>query len=197
MAQSEPVVRAAIGPVVSREPAAGAPFRQMRYGAHQRLGRAMSPFDPTLPAAPLPTWRTQLRRTAVNAWHWLTHNLRVAFASGEIEGSLPADPAAVRALIRRIRVAMVTTRDRAGALHSEPMEASDRDFDGELWFPARQTAAILDRVRSRAAVQVTYLDNLSNRCVVLDGIARVSGGSGHDAAPTFLRIDIMSADIWE
>ena len=103
----------------------------------------------------------------------------------------------MRALIRRKRVALVTTRDRAGALHSEPMEASDRAFDGEIWFPTRESAAILERVRTRAAVQVTYIDDLSNRCVVLDGIARVCGGTGPDAASPFIRIDIVSADIWE
>jgi hypothetical protein len=136
-------------------------------------------------------------RTVNHARRWLAHNLRIALSSGSTQHDLVHDPVGLRTLIQRTRVALVTTRDRSGALHSEPMEASERDFDGVIWFPASESAAILERVRARAAVQLTYHDTHSNRCVVLDGIARVCDGTGRHATSRFIRVDVVSADAWD
>jgi hypothetical protein len=133
-----------------------------------------------------------------HAWRWLAHNIRIALSTEQpVHHPLVPDPVGLRALIQHTRVALVTTRDRSGALHSEPMEASQRDFDGVIWFPASESAPVLERVRARAAVQLTYHDKHSNRCVVLDGIARVCDGTGRHATNRFIRVDVVSADAWD
>lgn len=194
MAQTEsvtaPVQRKLDAPVPRGQTAARPPAAVV-----QRRIRALELWRPA--SAP-PSLVTQVRATAATAWRWLAHSFRVAMTrTGDLQGSLHADPKALHALIRKTPVAMVTTRDRRGALHSEPMEATDREFDGEIWFATRESAAVLDRIRLRAAVQVTYIDRASNRCVVLDGIGRICAGADRDSARTYVRVDIMSADVWE
>jgi hypothetical protein len=129
---------------------------------------------------------------------WLAHNLRMALFSDQPgRNALVHDPAGVRALIRNARVALLTTRDRDGMLHSEPMEPSERDFDGVIWIPTSESAPVLERVRARGAVQLTYHDKHSNRCVVLDGIARICDGTGRRVMGRFIRVDVVSADAWD
>ena len=41
---------------------------------------------------------------------------------------------ALREAIKDIRIAMLTTFDREGHLHSRPMATIDIQFDGDLWF---------------------------------------------------------------
>ena len=80
-------------------------------------------------------------------------------------------PMALRSLLRDRRVALVTTRDIEGTLHVQPMAASNREFDGALWFATSESAPVLDHVLVCPDVQVTYIDDAANRSLVLDGIA--------------------------
>ncbi len=90
------------------------------------------------------------------------------------------------------------------------MAPTRRLFDGEIWFATPDADPVLDHVRARAPVQVTYLDRETHRSLVLNGIARVCQRATHGAgfsalmprrqtAPpiTFIRVDVMSADVWE
>jgi hypothetical protein len=146
-----------------------------------------------------PSLGTRLRAATERAWRWLARAVRLAvLAPAGGSQALLADPNGVRQLIRDTRFALVTTRDRDGTLHSEPMEASHRTFDGELWFTAPAAAPIVARVRRRAPIQVTYVDANSNRCVVLDGIARIcTDAAARNDTRTFIRVDIVSADAWD
>ena len=45
-----------------------------------------------------------------------------------------SDVQKLRELIKGIRVAMLTTVDSEGCLHSRPMATQDAEFDGTLWF---------------------------------------------------------------
>lgn len=146
-----------------------------------------------------PSLAARVRSATRESWRWLARAVRVAVLSpAGANTSLLADPNGVRQLIRDTRYALVTTRDRQGRLHSEPMEASSRTFDGEIWFTAPATAPIVERVRRRPPIQVTYVDATSNRCVVLDGIARIcSDAAVSDDSRTFIRVDIVSADAWD
>lgn len=76
-------------------------------------------------------------------------------------------------LIRGIRVAMLTTVDGDGELHSRPMATQDVDFDGTLWFftaADSEKAADLER---DARVNVSYADEDRSRYVSLFGSARL------------------------
>jgi general stress protein 26 len=100
-------------------------------------------------------------------------------------------------------------------MHTQPMEAIDREFDGSLWFPTLAEMPAVDHIRACPSIQVTYLDRISDRCLVLDGIASVccdsdladsdwhsqfTARASHDAsnAPAaVIRVDVISADVWE
>ncbi|MEO5798253.1 MAG: pyridoxamine 5'-phosphate oxidase family protein [Gemmatimonadales bacterium] len=147
----------------------------------------------------------------VELGRWAAHAFRVAMWTAPTAGEcLHADPATLRGLIRKSRVALLTTRDRCGKLHTRPMAPTRRLFDGEIWFATPDADPLLDHVRARAPVQVTYLDRETNRSLVLNGVARVCQRATHGAgisammprrqsAPpiTFIRVDVMSADVWE
>jgi general stress protein 26 len=79
----------------------------------------------------------------------------------------------VAELIRGIRVAMLTTVDGDGELHSRPMATQDVDFDGTLWFftaADSEKAADLER---DARVNVSFSDEGKARYVSLFGAARL------------------------
>ncbi|MES2306348.1 MAG: pyridoxamine 5'-phosphate oxidase family protein [Gemmatimonadota bacterium] len=147
----------------------------------------------------------------VELGRWAAHTFRVAMWTAPTAGDcLHADPATLRGLIRKSRVALLTTRDRGGKLHTRPMAPTRRLFDGEIWFATPDADPLLDHVRARAPVQVTYLDRETNRSLVLNGVARVCQRATHGAgfsammprrqtaAPiTFIRVDVLSADVWE
>lgn len=151
---------------------------------------------PPMPQAPSARFLAKLRTLIQSAWQWLAHSLRVALATTTgTRQVLHRQPAALRALIRNSRVALVTTRDINGMLHTEPMTAADREFDGQIWFTAPDSAPIVHDISARPAVQVTYVETTSNRCLVLDGIARTCRGT--DLTRTVIRVDVISADVWE
>ncbi|MEP6591460.1 MAG: pyridoxamine 5'-phosphate oxidase family protein [Gemmatimonadota bacterium] len=147
----------------------------------------------------------------VELGRWAAHALRVAMWATPTAGEcLHADPSTLRGLIRTSRIALLTTRDRCGKLHTRPMAPTRRLFDGEIWFATPDADPLLDHVRARAPVQVTYLDRETNRSLVLNGVARVCQRATHGAgiaammprrpkatAISFIRVDVMSADVWE
>lgn len=182
----------------------GAPTGGLPHGRLRAL-RLIGPADDR--AEP----RRRFGESVIELGRWIAHSLRVAmWANPATEASLQVDPAGLRALIRNGRVALVTTRDRHGHLHTRPMAPTRRRFDGELWFATAEADPIIGHVRARAPVQVTYLDGPSNRSLVLNGVARVCERTDNAAtlpqwftrrkeipAVTYIRVDVMSADVWQ
>lgn len=76
-------------------------------------------------------------------------------------------------LIRGIRVAMLTSVDADGELHSRPMATQDLDFDGTLWFFTAADSEKADELGRDARVAVSYADERVSRYVSLSGAARV------------------------
>jgi len=76
-------------------------------------------------------------------------------------------------LIRGIRVAMLTSVDADGELHSRPMATQDIDFDGTLWFFTAADSEKADELGRDARVAVSYADERVSRYVSLSGAARV------------------------
>jgi len=123
--------------------------------------------------------------------------------------------AEVRRIVRRSRVALLSTQDVAGTLHAWPLEAFDRTFDGELWFKSSESSAVLDDVLVCPDVQVTYLDEDSKRAIVLDGVATASWGADFTTVglqsprpkgwatwskrpgAAVIRVKVLSAHAWE
>jgi general stress protein 26 len=87
-------------------------------------------------------------------------------------------------LIRDIEVAMLTTVEDGGTLHSRPMMTQKTSFDGSLWFFTSEPSAKVAEVRKDRHVNLTYSDPAKDRYVSVSGIAQLS----HDRA--------MAAKLW-
>jgi general stress protein 26 len=74
-------------------------------------------------------------------------------------------------LIQGVRVAMLTSIDANGGLHSRPMAAQDSLFDGELWFFTAQSTHKVEEVRARPQVNLCYVSD--HAWVSVSGIAEV------------------------
>jgi general stress protein 26 len=81
--------------------------------------------------------------------------------------------AEIAELIKDIRVAMLTTVDRDGSLHSRPMATQEASFDGELWFFTGQSTHKVEEVRARPRVSVSYASPREHLYLSLSGRAEV------------------------
>src|SRR4051794_36880024 len=62
-------------------------------------------------------------------------------------------------LIKDIRVAMLTTVDEEGHLHSRPMATQETEFDGTLWFFTRADSPKVGEIDREQRVNVSYADS--------------------------------------
>ena len=118
------------------------------------------------------------------------------------------------AMIKPISVAMLTSED-GGRLRSRPMVASQRAFDGTLWFFTRAGSHKVAEVQADDRVAVSYADPSSQTFVSLSGRARLvrdkeqirahwgesvrvwfpKGQDDPDIA--LLRVDVEAAEYWD
>ncbi|PTL84396.1 pyridoxamine 5'-phosphate oxidase family protein [Vitiosangium sp. GDMCC 1.1324] len=76
-------------------------------------------------------------------------------------------------LIHGIKVAMMTTVEEDGTLHSRPMWTHDRAFDGELWFFTREHSPKVGEVERDHHVNLSYAEPGRERYVSVSGVARL------------------------
>lgn len=84
------------------------------------------------------------------------------------------EPSPIRVLndlIADIRVAMLTTVDRHGRLHSRPMTAQRRPFDGFLWFLTDRRTHTVEDLALHPLVNVSYTQSDDQRYVSCSGEA--------------------------
>lgn len=81
-------------------------------------------------------------------------------------------------LIKNLEVAMLTTLDSDGTLHSRPMATQQPSFDGHLWFFTQASAHKVDEVQHHRQVNVSYVDSEKNRFVSVTGQAQVVRDTG-------------------
>ena len=123
--------------------------------------------------------------------------------------------AELRRFMNSTRLMMLTTRDAQGLLHTRPMERPALEFDGDLWFVTPMDAAIADQVRACPSVLVTCVDRDTDKCMVLNGTARLKRDPRRARAlwrPEFsawfprgpmdpsvglIHVQVMNADVWE
>ncbi|MBA3414854.1 MAG: pyridoxamine 5'-phosphate oxidase family protein, partial [Chloroflexia bacterium] len=82
--------------------------------------------------------------------------------------------AKVAKLIEGIDIAMMTTVDESGELHSRPMSTQQADFDGTVWFFAFSDSAVADDIRRDARVNLGYAKQNDQTYLSLAGRAEVS-----------------------
>ena len=118
-------------------------------------------------------------------------------------------------LIRDIRVAMLTTVDEAGHLHSRPMATQATDFDGTLWFFTRSDSPKVGEIDREHRVNVSYADAHKQHYVSVSGAARLVRDPARnkalwnpllkawfpdgldDPALALLRVDVERAEYWD
>lgn len=91
-------------------------------------------------------------------------------------GARQADVAEIdklRDMILDIRIAMVTTEGRDGAMHSRPMHLQDATPDGDLWFATSRSSTLVEEIHENARMLVTFAEPGSNRYAVVRGEGRV------------------------
>ena len=117
-------------------------------------------------------------------------------------------------LIKDARVAMLTS-ERDGRLYSRPMVASQKDFDGSLWYFTRKSSPKVAEVEGHRQVNVAYASASDNSYVSLSGVANLvedraaieahwnewiktwfPDGKG-DPDLAMLRVDVDTAEYWD
>ena len=76
-------------------------------------------------------------------------------------------------LIKHLEVALLTTTEPDGTLHTRPMAAMQTDFDGNLWFFTEAASHKVDEIHHHPQVNVTYVDAVKNRYIAVSGKAYV------------------------
>lgn len=117
-------------------------------------------------------------------------------------------------LIKDARVAMLTS-EREGRLYSRPMVASQKAFDGSLWFFTRKSSPKVAEVEAHRQVNASYASSSDNSYVSLSGVAVVvddraaidahwnewiktwfpDGKDDPDIA--LIRVDVDTAEYWD
>ena len=118
-------------------------------------------------------------------------------------------------LIHGINVAMLTTVDRTGHLHSRPMMTLRKPVDGAFWFFTQGYSHMVDDVNGHRSVNISYVDSRRGRYVSVSGRARVVNdrakmrelwerrlsawlpGGIEDPSVVLLRVEVQEAEFWE
>lgn len=76
-------------------------------------------------------------------------------------------------LIRNIRIALLTSVDQQGRLHSRPLQTLQVEADGTLWFFTDWNSPKAGELEQDARVSLGYADPGSHRFVVVSGSGRL------------------------
>jgi general stress protein 26 len=87
--------------------------------------------------------------------------------------SEPGDLAKLGELIRDIRVALLTTTDRDGVLHTRPVQTLQVEADGTLWFFTDWSSPKVDEIHHDVRVSLGYADPANNVYVAVIGSGRL------------------------
>jgi general stress protein 26 len=87
------------------------------------------------------------------------------------------DPAAadqldtIRSIMKTTRIAMLTTVEAGGALHSHPMIVHEAEFDGDCWFLASAESDAVQQLEAHPSANLAYSG--SSQWLSLAGAAEV------------------------
>ena len=77
-------------------------------------------------------------------------------------------------LVKGIRIAMMSTIDDDGLIHSRPMATQDEPFNGTLWFLTRSSSEKIGDIQQRHNVTLDYADPGNSKYITLRGTATVN-----------------------
>lgn len=76
-------------------------------------------------------------------------------------------------LVRKAKVAMLTTMTTAGKHVSRPMGLQEADFDGDLWFLAYDNSDKVAQIHAHPEVNVSFSDTKGHSWTSIAGRARI------------------------
>ena len=79
------------------------------------------------------------------------------------------DRAKLYEMIEKVRIAMLTTIEPDGSLHTRPMGNREADENGDLWFFADKTESVAKNVAANPQVSLGYADVKGNDYVAISG----------------------------
>lgn len=85
----------------------------------------------------------------------------------------PGDVAALTALIREIRVGLLTTLDAQGHFHTRPVQTLQVEAGQTLWFFTDWSTPKVSELAAQSQVSLGYADVGGNRFVAVSGAAQV------------------------
>lgn len=124
------------------------------------------------------------------------------------------EKAKIWSLIKDARVAMLTS-ERDGRLYSRPMVASQKAFDGSLWFFTRKDSPKVAEVQAHRQVNVAYASasdhsyvSLAGAAVLVEDRAAIDAhwnewvktwfpDGKDDPQLAMLRVDVDTAEYWD
>lgn len=75
--------------------------------------------------------------------------------------------------IKDVRIAMMTTTEADGSLHSRPMATQDIAFDGDLWFFTEASTPKVAEIEQHRRVNISYAKPEDNLFVSASGTAQL------------------------
>lgn len=129
-----------------------------------------------------------------------------------------SSPRSLRALwerVREVEIAMLTTVDTDGALHSRPMSTQAIESDEFLWFFAARDSGKVKAIRSTADVNLVYASPQRHLYVMASGKATVTDNDAkarqfwskaaqawfpdgpEDSGLVLIRVDVDHAQWWD
>jgi general stress protein 26 len=121
----------------------------------------------------------------------------------------------VAELIKRVRIAMLTTIAKDGSMSSRPMAVQDEPFDGTLWFLTRSSSEKADEISNDQKVTLAFAEPKDSIYVALKGTASVNQdrakikelwnpmykawfpGGETDPQIAVLKVNVHEGDFWE
>ncbi len=79
--------------------------------------------------------------------------------------------AKISKMIKGVRIAMFTTIEEEGHLHSRPMALQDVEFDGDIWFFTNKSAPKVHQIEQEPRVNIAFSDPEHQNYVSLSGRA--------------------------
>lgn len=119
----------------------------------------------------------------------------------------------VHDLIKKTRLAMLTSSDADGRLVSKPMATQDVEFDGDVYFIAERDSEKVRNITARPQVNVAYAGSsswvsLSGTATVVDDRAKLEElwntftdawmeGGPENPNNVLIKVDASSAEYWD
>jgi general stress protein 26 len=118
-------------------------------------------------------------------------------------------------IVKDVRIAMMTTVAKDGAMSSRPMAVQNAPFDGTLWFLTRSNSGKVEDVEQDQHVTLTFAEPKDSKYIAVKGTASVSQdrnkikelwnplykawfpGGENDPQISVIRVDVIEADYWE